>query len=85
MLQALVTRYGPGKWSSYSIWLPGRTDASLLSRWSKLSNKSARDARGGTLKRKAVIPPRLNRKDKSGSVLDETNFARQVRLKRVKL
>ena len=83
VLQALVARYGPGKWSSYSIWLPGRTDASLLSRWSKLSNKSARDARGGTLKkRKAVIPPRLNRKDKSGSVLDETNFARQVRLKK---
>jgi hypothetical protein len=81
VLLALVTKYGPGKWSSYSIWLPGRTDASLLTRWTKLSNKSAREARGGALKkRKAVIPPRLNRK--GGSVLNESNFARQVRLKK---
>lgn len=81
VLLALVAKYGPGKWSSYSIWLPGRTDASLLTRWTKLSNKSAREARGGALKkRKAVIPPRLNRK--GGSVLNESNFARQVRLKK---
>lgn len=83
ILLALVEKFGPGKWSSYSVWLPGRTDACLLSRWSRLSNKPARDARGGALKkRKAVMPPMLNRKDKSGSMLNEGNFARQVRIKR---
>lgn len=78
LLLALVKKWGAGRWTSISDYLPGRSDSQASSRWAQLTKKSSEkgvvsDRQCEGRKRKALVPPALGRKDAVSS-LDDSDF-----------